>query len=144
MKRSLIYAILLYSSIPFFNGCTNNNEMKNKIHKELSSTAKSVNQYLPNKINKYIESRHQEVKDLTYISEYYIYLTIDANIQKTENAITSFQNALIDSRCTDKYTRDLMREYKVSYKYDFIDEFGQVQGFVLNDQECRYLEITIN
>ena len=37
-----------------------------------------------------------------------------------------------------------MKNYHVSYQYDFIDEFGQVQGFVLNDQECKELQIKIN
>lgn len=144
MKISLTATIVLCSSILFLNSCSDNNEINNKIHQELSLKAESVNKYLPNRINKYIKSSKQHVKDLTYISQYQIYLTIDSNILKTSHAITHFQNDLIDGKCADKKARDLMKNYHVSYQYDFIDEFGQVQGFVLNDQECKELQIKIN
>ncbi len=125
------------------NNISNVYETKKQVQEELKRTAEKVNKYLPNKINKFLEASHNEVIDMTYISHYYIYPTSDKNLNIAQNAISDFQNKIIYSTCSDKYQRGLMKQHKVLFKYDFMDEFGKLSGFILNNEECENLNINI-
>jgi tRNA G37 N-methylase Trm5 len=114
-----------------------------QVLKKLKRSAISVNTYLLNKINKFLEASHNEVKDMTYIAHYYTYLTTSKEAEKANKKIYDFQNQIIYSTCSDKYSRELMKNNNVSYQYDFMDEYGRLNGFLLNEKKCAMLEIKV-
>lgn len=134
MKNLIKLLIIL-----FFSNILNATQVNEKIQKELENSAKSVNKYLPNKINDFLEASHNEVKEMKYISHYYTYVTNEKNIEIANNEIKKFQNKIIINTCSDKYRRELMNKYQVSFEFDFMDEFGRLNGFVLDENECKQL-----
>jgi ribosomal protein S25 len=122
-----------------FLSTLNATQINEKIQKELIDSAKSVNKYLPNKINDFLEASHNEVEGMKYISHYYTYITNGKNIEVANNEIKKFQNKIIVSTCSDKYRRELMSKYQVSFEFDFMDEFGRLNGFILDEGQCKQL-----
>lgn len=134
MKKLIKLLIIL-----FFSNILNATQVNEKIQKELENSAKSANKYLPNKINDFLEASHNEVKEMKYISHYYTYVTSEKNIEIANNEIKKFQNKIIINTCSDKYRRELMNKYQVSFEFDFMDEFGRLSGFILDENECKQL-----
>lgn len=130
-------------TLSLFISTLNANQTKKDIQKELERSAITMKKYLPNKINKYLEASHNEVEGMTYITHYYTYLTKDKNLENAKKEINKFQNKIIVGTCSDEYRRNLMGKYDVSFKFDFMDEFGRLSGFELNEKQCQEFGITV-
>ena len=130
-------------TLSLFISTLNANQTKKEIQKELERSVITMKKHLPNKINKYLEASHNEVEGMTYITHYYTYLTKDKNLEKAKKEINKFQNKIIVGTCSDEYRRNLMDKYDVSFKFDFMDEFGKLSGFELNEKQCQEFGITV-